>query len=176
MKRWSHTNHACTVCCAGVALISACMKSWYESASFTKRSPAAVTAIKPGLARSIKCGKCATLPSARGTNETGAKAAACFKSLATTAPTASAMRKPSPVLPREAAEKCALPCGSCGNNCCLRWLSCGKPPQANTTPHRACTCTLPSGVCNTAPVTRACVSLCIKDSAGLLTRKSTPAS
>ncbi len=49
----------------------ACTKSWYEFASFTKRRPRRVTAITPGFARSMKCGKSPVVPSRRGTRDTG---------------------------------------------------------------------------------------------------------
>src|SRR4029434_4168002 len=47
-------------------------KSWYDAASLTKRRPAELTAINPGLARSsTRCGNRPLLPSRRGTIETG---------------------------------------------------------------------------------------------------------
>ena len=164
IKSWSHTSHACTASPAGVSASKACMKSWYELASLVKRCPFALTAIKPGLARSIRCGKCTTWPLACGTQETGARAAACTPSRATTAPTDSPMRKPSPVLPRLPADQCSKPDGACGKHCFLRSGSCGKPPVANTTPRRAVMLRSPDGVAMTAPVTRA--SDCSKRNAG----------
>ena len=51
-------------------------KSWYELASLTKRLPAPLTAIKPGLARSSdKWGNTPLEPSARLVTETGVQKA-----------------------------------------------------------------------------------------------------
>lgn len=174
MKAWSQTSQACTGSPAGSAASRACMKSWYESASLVKRWPRRVTAIRPGLARSIRCGKCANEPSARGTSDTGARAAACTPSVPTRPPEASPRRRPSPVLPREAAEWCSLPVGACGSRAALRASSCGKPPQASSTPQRARTSTAPSGVVSMAPVTRSPSRN--RRRAGERVRISTPAS
>jgi hypothetical protein len=43
----------------------ACTKSWYELPSFVKRRPWRVTAMTPGLARSMKCGITPVEPSGR---------------------------------------------------------------------------------------------------------------
>ncbi|MNT20585.1 hypothetical protein D3C72_1558990 [compost metagenome] len=79
------------------ALTIACTKSWYELPSLAKRLPLGVTAITPGLARSMKCGMTPLLPSGRVVTEAGTQAAACGMVPSTRPPTASARRRPSPV-------------------------------------------------------------------------------
>ena len=73
-------------------------KSWYELPSLVKRLPFGVTAITPGLARSMKWGMTPLEPSGRVVTEVGTQAAACGMVPSTRPPTASARRRPSPVL------------------------------------------------------------------------------
>ena len=57
MKSLSHTRQAGMVGTVSFERYMASTNSWYEVASFTKRRPAAFTAIRPGLARShTRCG------------------------------------------------------------------------------------------------------------------------
>ena len=139
-----------------------------------KRFPSARTAIRPGLARSIRWGKWATLPSGLGTSDTGASAAACTRWASTLPPMLSPRRRPSPVLPCAAADQCSRPVGAWGSRACLRVSSWGNPPQASTTPRLARMCCCPLAVLMAAPVTRSCSRS--RRSTGLLVRMSTPAS
>ena len=59
------------------AATMACTKSWYELPSLVNRLPFGVTAITPGLARSMKCGITPFEPSLRVVTDTGTQAAAC---------------------------------------------------------------------------------------------------
>src|SRR5437660_1617915 len=77
--------------------------------------PARVTAITPGLARSMKWGITPLLPSLRVVIDTGTQAAAFGNVSCTPPPALSARRRPSPVLPVGPGEKCSLPVGACGN-------------------------------------------------------------
>src|SRR5437868_1148797 len=74
-----------------------------------------VTAMTPGLARSMKCGITPRLPSLRCVIDTGTQAAAFGKVFSTRPPTASAIRNPSPVLPMGPGDQCSFPVGACGN-------------------------------------------------------------
>src|SRR5258705_449052 len=116
-----------------------CTKSWYELPSLAKRTPSRVTAITPGLARSMKCGITPLLPSLRSVIETGTQAAAFGSVFSTRPPAASASRKPSPVLPAGPGDQCSWPVGACGNIALRLATSWGKPPHASTTPRFALT-------------------------------------
>ena len=95
---WSHSSQANTSLSPFVAFTRSCTKSWYELPSLVNRLPWRVTAMTPGLARSMKCGITPLLPSGRVVTDVGTHAAACGIVGSTWPPTASAMRSPSPVL------------------------------------------------------------------------------
>ena len=103
------------------------------------RVPSRMTAMTPGFARSMKCGITPWPPSLRVMTETGTQAAAFGNVSSMRPPADSANRKPSPVLPIGPGEKCSFAFGACGNNFWRRSTSCGKPPQASTTPRFAVT-------------------------------------
>ena len=91
----------------------------------------------PGLARSMKCGITPLLPSLRSVIETGTQAAAFGSVSSMRPPAASASRNPSPVLPVGPGEKCSVPVGGMREHRLAPVTSCGKPPQASTTPRLA---------------------------------------
>ncbi|MNR28847.1 hypothetical protein D3C85_1461940 [compost metagenome] len=102
-----------------------------------KRLPWRVTAITPGLARSMKCGITPWLPSSRLVSETGAQAAGFGRWVSPRPPMASNIFRLSPVLVFGVGLQCSMPVGAWAYSALRRAMSWGKPPAARTTPREA---------------------------------------
>src|SRR5215831_4189416 len=139
---------------AGVTLLDSNMastKSWYETASLTKRRPAEFTAITPGFARSsTRCGNKPLEPSLRGTIETGDQSPLVLCSGDSVAPSLWPISTPSPLLSDELIEYVGT---GRGMNVSRKPLLCAYPPVASTTPLRAFTRIFLPPIFSCAPLT-----------------------